>query len=36
MANLVHRATSDKLSGPDWAMNMELCNLINNDPGYHV
>lgn len=33
MATLVNRATSGVLSGPDWAMNMELCDLIHNDPG---
>jgi hypothetical protein len=36
MANMVQRATSHLLGGPDWAMNMELCNLINNDPGYFI
>ncbi|CAM8895343.1 unnamed protein product [Rhodiola kirilowii] len=30
--SLVHRATSDLLIGPDWAMNMEISVLLNSDP----
>eukprot|EP00850_Spirogloea_muscicola_P009820 SM000056S17938 [mRNA] locus=s56:241113:246286:+ [translate_table: standard] len=29
---LVDKATSDMLLGPDWGMNMEICDSLNHDP----
>ncbi len=36
LINLVDKATSEYLIQTDWAVNMQLCDTLNNDPSGYV